>query len=293
LTAVITPSTLSITSAIKTISKPLPVPTIDWTNDTSFYLGVDSLTPLLQRLVTSTVTGMAVLPIQAPSTNASYLTSFNGPSIECDYVDPALDKSYWVAALHATEMNFTAINEGTGGFLPTPFTKANDGKVTLAHNTSAVFRSFLPGGVGFEGRASTDACFANSSCHLSLIFNKDWNLDLVDPACDINVSPAFKCYTAMSCWTTNTSYKANITYLNGNQHINLSTTPLPLLDNSDGGSRVGPNALSLFYALQTFITGNLTDNFDFEDESHKSAEYRVDRYRVTWSCGVEGFHAAG
>jgi len=98
--------------------------------------------------------------------------------------------------------------------------------------------------------------------------NKDWNYDLGDHTCDINASPAFECYTAMNCWTYNTSYKAHISYTNGIQTINLSTTRVPFVN--DSGNYASYIYESIFYALQPFITGNVSSDVGFAENSYTS-----------------------
>ncbi len=90
LTTIITPSTRSVASAARTISEMMPVPNIEY--DSVYFNSTVTLNPLLQRLVSSSASGMAVLRFPAPSPNSSYVTLFYGPSLECDDVGPTPDK---------------------------------------------------------------------------------------------------------------------------------------------------------------------------------------------------------
>ncbi|KAL1595906.1 hypothetical protein SLS60_009596 [Paraconiothyrium brasiliense] len=115
LAALVTPSTLTVIPDIHPVTSMLPIPTLNL-NDASLYsfysLG-SGVSPLVTRLVSTTTSGMEILPMAAIFTNSSYEHTFTAPSLKCEVptgkILDCIDKIW-----NATSQDPTMIGSGGG-----------------------------------------------------------------------------------------------------------------------------------------------------------------------------------
>ncbi|KAK5681585.1 hypothetical protein LTS10_006118 [Elasticomyces elasticus] len=228
--AIVTPATLSVHSApvTPTPSKAVYVPNLDLRSlafsatiagtglsdgQTQYTYNGPSLA--VQRVVGATALQGSILPISAPNPNATWTSTFTGPSLRCSSVqDDDMDKIKRNIANHT----FTSKNCYTPpvylSWLEADSTLPFPSGTAEAASAPATYIALIPSLL----RPSTEAPWNAAACGFvsKLSDARGWTSPLVPAGVDDN--------TVLQCKLIEAEYHVDFDFINGAQNVNVSTT---------------------------------------------------------------------
>jgi hypothetical protein len=174
----------------------------------------------LKRIATAVSAQGAVLPINPPSANATWSSSFRGPALRCDSIPLAEHDAIYQNILEYT--NNTAENcQDAGGYVTwdadLPY-KGHGSRLPMVETT----RPFSPGNATFHV-AVLPALASYLRNTVPAVCNDRQNISLASlPPNLLNNS------TLLQCRLVNATYHAEFDYTNGNQTVSVDAPRTPL-----------------------------------------------------------------